>query len=1048
MSGISTGIGLATGFDTATLIDQLMAIEARPIGLLTGRVQTLDVKRAAFVGMSAQLLALQNSILRFDESAFFRRFSSQSSHDNILSATAGENAVPGSYTFRVHSLVTTHSVLSRGFGDADTTPVGQGTLSIEVGQGRVNQATELDALNGGEGVRRGIIMITDRTGETAEIDLSMAQTVSDVLTAINANPDINERAYVTSLASPDGTEGDRIVIEDLTPDANVTGRLIIADKAGGATASDLGIVASVAANRVDGRDLVRMSGSTSLSFLNDGNGVGRFAQGAAIDDLIFTRNGDAEDSFSVSLSDILQSTTDLRGLNSGNGVRLGTIRITDRLGNSMDVNLADETLPPVLTVRDVLDRIKEASDAAGMSITATTVNSALLISDESEVNEEDAGPFTIEDVTGFAAADLGIAESKEAPGAIIGSDVYRVATIGDVINAINYAPGNNGQVTAAIAEDGNGITLKALAVASTFTVSSGAGSDAAEDLGILDAEFTQGLGTFESRRLLAGLNTVLLRSLNGGSGLELGTVSINGTEIDFESPPRPQTLQDVVDMINAAMSGAPDNPVEASINSAGTGIMLRDISGSAGQIIVSDVDGGSMAASLGIAGTFDGGEVNGTNLQRQYISRRTLLSDLNLGRGIDLGDFRITDSTGLAHIVTLPSYYESVGEVIDAINSKNPADGQLFEARINDTGDGIIVIDRAGGDSPLTIEDMDGGRTAADLRLAGIARADQDFIDGSFEIRIDVGPGDTLNDLAEKLTDAGLQASVLNDGGSVNPFSLTITSSHSGRRGEMVVDSRGVDLGLQTMSRAQDAVVTMGDETSSNPLLISSSNNTIEGLIEGVTLNLVSAADQDVTISVAQDVDAIVGSIETFVEKYNAVQAFFDDATSFDPDTLERGPLQGDPTIALIRNRLQRVMLRQFEGADEQVSRLTTVGLRLGANNRLEFDAEKFREIYDSSPEQVERLFATEETGFGKILEDVLDELTRSFDGVIAGRDTLFADQQELLNDRIDRLNGLLAVKRARLETQFVGLESAIAGLQAQQTSLNTLFQLASQATF
>ncbi|MHC4696513.1 MAG: flagellar filament capping protein FliD [Planctomycetota bacterium] len=1047
MSGFSTGIGLATGIDTATLIDQLMAIEARPIETLGARVQTIDIKRAAFMGISAQLLALQNSILGLNESSFFRRFSSPSSDDGILTATAGENAVPGTYTFRVHSLVTTHSVLSRGFADADTTPVGQGTLSIEIGNGGVNEATELDALRGGEGVRRGTIMITDRTGVTAEIDLSMAQTVEDVLTAINTDPTINVRAYVTSLASPDGAVGDRIVIEDLTPDADATGNLIIADKPGGSTAADLGIVASVAGNRVDGRDLVRMSSSTLLSSLNDGNGVGRFAQGAAVDDLIFTRNGDAEDSFSVSLSDILQPSTDLRALNSGQGVRLGTIRITDRLGESLEVNLADSGAPPVLTVQDVLDRIKAASDAAGMSIDAATVNSALLISDNSDVSEEAAGAFTIEDVAGFAAADLGIADSKEDPGAIIGRDIYRMTTIGDVINAINYTPGNNGLVQAAISEDGNGIALKSLAVASTFTVSSGAGSTAAEDLGILDAEFTQGLGPFESRSLLAGLNTVLLRSLNGGRGVELGRISINGTEIDFDTLPKPQTLQDVVDMINAAMNEDPNNPLVASINWAGTGIRLYDESGSVGQIIVNDVNGGSMAADLGIAGTFDGDEANGANLQRQYISRQTLLSDLNLGRGVNLGDFQITDSNGALHFVTLPSHLETVGKVIDAINSANPPDQALFEARINDTGDGIVVIDKAGGALPLTIEDIDDGQTAADLRLAGTAKAGEGFIDGSFEIRIDVGPGDTLNAVAAKLTEAGLQTSVLNDGGGVNPYSLTIASAQSGRRGAMVIDSRGVDLGFQTMSQAKDALITMGDETSSNPLLIASSSNTIDGLIEGVTLDLVSAADEAVSISVSQDVDAIVDSIGTFVDNYNDVQAALDDATRFDPDTLERGPLQGDPTINLVRNRLHNVMLRQFEGTNEQVSRLMAVGVRLGANNRLEFDEEKFKEVYESSPELVERLFTTQKTGFGTVFEEILDELTRDSDGLIAGKDSLLSDQQEILNDQIDRLSVLLELKRARYEAQFAALESAIAALQAQQTSLGTLFQLAGQTS-
>ncbi len=38
-------------------------------------------------------------------------------------------------------------------------------------------------------------------------------------------------------------------------------------------------------------------------------------------------------------------------------------------------------------------------------------------------------------------------------------------------------------------------------------------------------------------------------------------------------------------------------------------------------------------------------------------------------------------------------------------------------------------------------------------------------------------------------------------------------------------------------------------------------------------------------------------------------------------------------------------------------------------------------------------------------------------------------------------------IRRARLEAQFVALESALAGLQGQQAALNTLAQLAGNTT-
>lgn len=1033
MSGISSGIGLVSGIDSAGLIDQLIAIERRPLENLQARVSAIEVQRAAFLELSAQLLAVQNSTLAFGRGSFFRRFGAASTNEGALTATAGETAAPGSYTFQVRSLVSNHSLISRGFADADTTPVGTGSLAIEVGHGRVDPSTPLEVLRGGAGIRRGVITITDRSGASADVDLTTALNVADVLEAINGNTAIDVQATVTGVSS-NGAAGDRMVIEDLS---GGTGNLTIVDNDGGYAATDLGIAASVAGDRIDGADIIRLSESTPLSLLNDGNGVGRFDAGPDLD--IRTALGQ----FTVSLSGNLvhQLDTDLRILNSGNGVRLGTVRITDRTGASSEVDLS-----AARTVRNVIDTI----NAADVSVSATVVqindDSFFQIVDTSDIPEEadNAARLIIEDVTGHTAADLGLAQ--EAAGTSIqGSSVYRIETLGDVINAINYAQGNNSFVQASISADGNALTLRALGLDNTLTVTAGQNSDgsistAASDLGLLGADNVE---IFESRPLMAGLETVLLHSLNGGAGVQLGEVSLTDragqtTTVDLTAA---RTLQDVIDLIN--LDGT--TSLAASVNGAGNGIELRDRSDGAGMIVIEDVSG-TTAADLSIAGTFDpdgGNVIRSGNLQRQYISRQTLLSELNGGRGVTPGTFRVSDSAGAVHTIVLDDLAVTVGDVIDAVNRFTP---DTIEARINDTGDGIVVVDTAGGSLPLTIEDIEGGRAAADLRLAGTARAGQVFLDGSFEFKIEIDASDTLQDILAKINQAGggFSASLFNHGGSVNPYSLTIASEVTGRAGELVVDAQGLDLGLTTLSEAQDAIITVGDGSSSTSRLVSSSSNTIDDAIDGVTLNLLSVTEEPVTVTVAQDVDGIVEAIQKFVDDYNTVLDTIHDQTSFNPDTLERGPLLGDPTINLVRDRLQRLMTRKFDGGDESMSRLFSVGLRVRDGNRLQFDEEQFRQIYGESPEAVERLFGEEGTGFAAVAQEVFEELTRDFDGLLSRKADLLSDQQELLNNRIDDLSVLLEAKRARLEAQFVALESTLAALQNQQTALSTLAQLAS----
>lgn len=1025
MSGITSGIGLISGINTSQLIDQLMAIERRPITNLENRAKAIDTQRAKFLELSAKLLAARNAIGNFNKSEFFNRFNAGASDDSILRATASDKAVPGSTTFRVHSLVSNHVAVSRGFADGDRTALGVGTLTIEGARASVRPDTDLDLLNGGQGVRRGKIRITDAAGASAEIDLSRAFTVRDVLDAINGNGTVRVRASVTGLAS-NGATGDRIVLQD---ESGGTGALTVAEVSGGSTAAGLGVLGSSTTGRLDGRDILSLSLDTPISLLNDGNGVDRLGQGAQGDDLSFeTTFGN----FGVLLTDVLRLSTDLRQVNGGHGVRLGVIRITDRTGATADVDLS--------AARTVLD-VRDAINSAGLAVSATTVNSRFLITDTSTVAADQAKKLKIEDVSGFAAQDLGIAGEVEGTS-INGRDIHRISTVGDLIRAINYAPGNDALVEAAISDDGNGLTLRPLGFENNVTIRAGQDdqgnvSGTAADLGLVDAVFNTNEPLI-TKRLIAGLDTVLLTSLRGGSGVTHGVISITDAAnqtatIDLSAA---TTLQDVVDLINADATLS----VSASINSAGNAVELRDESGGGNPMVIADVNGNA-ASQLGIAGTFDPattGDIRGSNLQRQYITRQTDVSQLNGGAEITPGTIRIVDSQGVTHAVNISAGLKTVGSVVDFINAVT---ADTIQARINDSGDGILITDTSGGAKSLTITDEEGGSTAAGLHIAGTARAGQNFIDGTLEARIEIGPSDTLRSVMSRINAAsgGFSAAVVNDGGSLNPFSLTLSSTVSGRRGALLVDSRGIDLGFETLTEARDAVVSIGG--GATPLLVTSSTNRLDEAMEGVTIDLLAAKDEDVTVTVEQDVDGIVESVQGFVSAYNDIQSAIDEATSFNPDTLVRGVLFGDPTVDTVRSRLQRVITQAFPDGGS-ITRLFQIGIRVGENNRIEFDEERFRTLYENSPDAVEQLFMQADTGLGEVLQETIDAMTRDFDGVLARKDQLLSDQKDTITDRIDSLNVLLEGKRRRLEAQFANLETTLAALQDQQGSLSVLSQL------
>jgi hypothetical protein len=108
----------------------------------------------------------------------------------------------------------------------------------------------------------------------------------------------------------------------------------------------------------------------------------------------------------------LQDNFDLDLLNSGNGVRLGVVRITNRLGQTGTVDLSSaETVGDVKALLNaaVDDETGEALNVEVKTGVGVAGVAGLSVEDKTEPPEDSTQELIIEDVSGFAARDLGIA---------------------------------------------------------------------------------------------------------------------------------------------------------------------------------------------------------------------------------------------------------------------------------------------------------------------------------------------------------------------------------------------------------------------------------------------------------------------------------------------------------------------------------------------------------------------------------------------------------------------------------------------------------------
>ncbi len=995
MGSISTGIGLISGINYDQLIEQMLTLDAAPRDRLTARISNIDAQRTAYLDVSARISAILAKINTLSSTDFFHNTTASSSNPDVLGVTADANAIPGSYSFIVKALATTHQVVSRGFTSQDA-PLPPGQVYLESARARVNGHTQLDELNGYQGVQRGSFQITDASGNTATISLGDAVTLDDVVDRINA-ADIDVTAEVRA---------DHLVLRETTG-----GTLRVREVDGGHVAADLGFGAGHTydgGGRIEGTDLVYLSDYTPTRAINDGNGIRHARAG---DD--FTINGIA-----VSLSDILTPDTRLGRLNHGLGVELGTIRITtqDDAGRSQSSEID-------LSGFDTIGQIKDAIEGSVEGVSVTLADNKMVIT----AGGDDAGdtPLTIEDVSGHAARDLGIAGTSDT-GKITGSGILHSDTLADVVAAINHATDNDGSVTASI--DGTRLVLHGEGGLELAAVGS---SHALEDLGFAEGSFD---ATATGRRIVGGIDSVLLRTLNGGQGFTPGQIRIEtgsgAVTLDLSDV---QTLDGVIDRINQ-VSADEGLGIEASTDHTGTRLIVRSIDGVTPISIQDVAGGGTFAADIGLATDTPAATLTSDNLQRRYISENTALSSLNNGAGVALGTIRITNTLGEARSFDLSSTTGgTLQDVIDAIN----ADGTFgVAARINDTGDGLVIEDTAGGDFALKIED-ETGSAARDLNILG--ESDAGVIDGSYEFNLTLTGHETLADVAAQINDhAGIaQASVLNDGTGVSPYRLQIASSTSGAAGELLAD--GLD--FSTLSNAQDAKVILGSNPDSG-VLITSASNTISGVAPGVTIDLAAVSDDPVTVTIGRDDTAVADAIDEFVSSFNDALDRIGELSSYNPETEEKGLLLGEGTLQMVERRLTRTVATTSIDVGGGIRRLSDLGIRF-RDGKLEFNRDEFLETFEQHRDEITHFFADEDTGFAAVMKKELDGITES-NGLIDRRETTLEKQKELMSSRIDQINALLEQKRARLKRQFAAMESALSAMQTQQGALAQLGSLAS----
>jgi flagellar hook-associated protein 2 len=149
--------GLATGLDTSAIIDQLMAVDSKPLTRLESNQTDLTNKKDAYTTMKSDLVTLQNSVSDLKTSAAFSVFSASSSDEEALTLTALSSAREGNYRVTIRSLAQAKALSGNSFEAVDTPLGNDGEILVNGKALKVRSSDTLqDIANGVNGLKNGV----------------------------------------------------------------------------------------------------------------------------------------------------------------------------------------------------------------------------------------------------------------------------------------------------------------------------------------------------------------------------------------------------------------------------------------------------------------------------------------------------------------------------------------------------------------------------------------------------------------------------------------------------------------------------------------------------------------------------------------------------------------------------------------------------------------------------------------------------------------------------------------------------------------------------
>ncbi len=385
-----------------------------------------------------------------------------------------------------------------------------------------------------------------------------------------------------------------------------------------------------------------------------------------------------------------------------------------------------------------------------------------------------------------------------------------------------------------------------------------------------------------------------------------------------------------------------------------------------------------------------------------------------------------TTSQGSAHSMTV-----TAGDALSALGLVAGSSGTGTDGAVSVDGGPSVTVSDAHAGATVSLTSGTGGTVTATLAGGLVA--------GTTTLtNVATKTGD-LTDVVNAInsSDANMTATAVQTGS--GGYHLQLSADGTGTASDLTLAPTVFNGTLGTLNVLQagaDASITVGSGT--NAYQVTSSTNSVTGVMPGVTIGLVKASTTPVTVSVATDATTLATQVQTMVNDINTVISQSQSATQYDPNGQTTGPLIGDSVVEGLGGGLVAALTSEVAGSSLQDA--SAIGITVNSNGTISFNSTTFTNALTANPQAVSALFQQASGGgIAQQLQTYADSMSNPITGAITTEINGTQSDVTDLNNQISAWTPILTQQQQQLTNQFNAMETTLAQLQSQSAALSAL---------